>query len=118
MAEQWSMWALTRLEDPCTVIQQSTNMPGSHSEERVAWAYEAVKAPLAVFEGQVKDRDYVMGDVFNIADLNLAGAMWPLYRTQYDFAGLPRTADWVGRCFERSAIKEVMEIMRQSLAEE
>jgi len=51
------------------------------------------------------DRDYLLGSEFTVADLNLAGVMLLLQMTEFDFSGVDNVSAWLGRCYERDALK-------------
>ena len=114
-ATQWSMWALTRLEDPCVVLVQKAAGIVDHPDDKVAAARKAVKAPLAVLDNVLADRDYLLGGDFTVADLNVASVSRVLKRVQYDMSAYPNASAWLDRCMARPAYGAAAEMQNQAM---
>ena len=60
---------------------------------------------MDVLEAALSKSQWLAGDAFSVADLNVAGA---LYRGLFlDLTRWPSVASWLGRCWDRPAAKEV-----------
>ncbi len=116
LAMQWSMWALTRLEEPCVVLVQNATGVHPHPADKVAAAMEAVKAPMAVLDGELADKEYLLGERFTVTDLNVSCVARVLKRVEFDFGAYPHVADWLDRCLARPACKEAQEIQAKAMA--
>jgi len=105
LANQWSYWAMLEVEPHLvTLLQQRMFLPPDQRNEKVAAnAIETLKAPLAVIERQLGNRDYLLGKDFTIADLNVA-SVWNIGQmVQMDFSSAPKTTAWLARCTSRPA---------------
>ena len=87
-----------------TVLQNRMFLPPEQrSEKAVADALETVKAPLAVIEQHLGNREYLLGKDFTIADLN-AGSVWNIgTMVGVDFSAAPKTKAWLTKCTSRPA---------------
>lgn len=105
---QWSLWAMSALEPQLLpVLLHRRALPPEQRQAAVADAHEAALAgPLAVLEGALRGRPYLLGTAFTAADLNVASvASWaPLAGVALDQR--PRVADWLARCTARPAFLE------------
>ena len=102
-AVQWSMWALTEVEDNCVILIQKAMDIQDHDAAKVAAATEALARPLAVLEGVLDGVDYLLGEAFTVADLNVACVLGTLPRAKFDLGPYPKLAAWLGACNARPA---------------
>jgi glutathione S-transferase len=105
LANQWSYWAMLEVEPHLvTLLQQRMFLPADQRNEKVlANAIQSLNAPLAVIEKQFGHRDYLIGNDFTIADLNVA-SVWNIGQmVQMDFSSAPKTTAWLARCTSRPA---------------
>ena len=102
-AVQWSMWALTEVEDNCVILIQKAMDIQDHDAAKVAAATEALARPLAVLEGVLGGSDYLLSEAFTVADLNVACVLGTLPRAKFDLGPYPKLAAWLGACNARPA---------------
>jgi glutathione S-transferase len=79
--------------------------PADRIAAEAALGKEAADQRLAVLEGELAARDYLVGGGFTIADLNLASVLYGVFMNGYDFARFPKVKAWLTRCLERPAAK-------------
>jgi glutathione S-transferase len=105
-AIQWTVWGLTEIEDP--MIQIFLNKVMFPEDQRdpavVTSAIEKLQRPLAVLDGHLAKRDYLLGSDFTIADLNLAGVLATGTIAGFDFSGFPNASRWLTACTGRPAL--------------
>ncbi len=106
-AVQWSMWALTEVEDNCVILIQKAMGIQDHDAAKVAAATEALARPLAVLEGVLGGSDYLLGEAFTVADLNVACVLGTLPRAKFDLGPYPKLAAWLGACNARPAADRI-----------
>jgi glutathione S-transferase len=104
---QWSLWAATEAEPH--VMRWAYNAflrpPADRIAAEAALGKEATDQRLAVLESELASRDYLVGNGFTIADLNLASVLYGAFMNGYDFSAFPKTKAWLARCLERPAAK-------------
>ena len=64
---------------------------------------DLLQKPFGVLEAQLADRDYLLGDTFTLADLNVAAVMAWAALSGMDLSSWPSLADWLQRCLARQA---------------
>jgi len=104
---QWSFWETDRLDRQLVnYSNHSTGLPEAERKPAIAEANWAEIVPaMDVLEAALSKSQWLAGDAFSVADLNVAGA---LYRGLFlDLTRWPSVASWLGRCWDRPAAKEV-----------
>jgi len=119
LALQWSLFAATELEPPgaARLVEFIFKSEADRDQDAIAAAAERIKAPLNTLETTLKERPFLTGDAFNIADLNAACLVEYLVRTKFDLSPWPRVDDWIRRCLARPAYQAVNEIKAQEAAQ-
>ena len=115
-AWQWSFWVMTEVEKPLLmVLLQRMSFPEGSAEEKYFRqrvpkdpkkeqdALAELAKPLAVLDGALARSPYLLGDLFTVADLNVAAVMAWGSMAKVDLSSKPRVADWLGRCLARPA---------------
>ncbi len=64
---------------------------------------------LNALEHALTASDWLLGDLFTLADLNVANILSPSRASRLDMAQYPNTRDWLGTCYSRPAAKAVRE---------
>ena len=91
-----------------TLLTQRIFLPADQRDEKVAQrAIDSLKAPLAVLEDGLKGRDYLLGNSFSIADLNVASVLSFAMLVKLDLSATPTAAAWLQKCLGRDANKKV-----------
>jgi glutathione S-transferase len=105
-AYQWSIWAMTELEEPIiTALMHRAFLPEAQREAKKGdEAAVRFTKPLAVLDGALAGRQYLAGTDFTIADLNVASVLSIAPMAGLDLAPAPRAAAWLARCAARPAL--------------
>lgn len=107
LTTQWSFWAVNELEPHLiTVLLHRVMLP---EEKRVASsaseAEDKLQAPLRVLDAAVSDKDYLLGNAFTVADLNVAAVLSLALRVSVDLSNFPNLRAWLDSCLGREAAK-------------
>ena len=65
-----------------------------------------VAAALATLERALASRDWLVGERFSVADLNVAAVLSPSRSGHLDLTPYPAVAGWLARCYARPAAVE------------
>jgi glutathione S-transferase len=116
--QQWTLFAATELEPPSAarLVEFIFKTEENRSQEALDAAAEKTKAPLDALEATLRDRDYLTGDYFNVADLNVACVAEYLVRTKFDLSSWPKVNDWIARCLARPAFAAMLDIKAKEMA--
>ncbi len=104
-ALQWSFWAVTEVEEPLlTALMNRMFLPENERDPAKAEeALERFQKPLAVLEGELEGKDYLVENRFTVADLNVASVLSWSAMAGADLSGYPRVRAWAERCSSRPA---------------
>ncbi len=100
---QWSVWGISEIEplQMQIVVQQFFTPEDKRDAEVVSRATQALARPLGVLNTALGEGQYLLGEEFTIADLNVAGVMDLLMMLQFDFSQWEHVARWLKACQER-----------------
>ncbi len=108
----WTMWAATEVEPHAVKIVLAHDNGIEETPEgraEIAACARSLEKAFAVLETHLAERDYVVGDRFTVADLNLA-EVFRYTMSQTDlFKRHPQVKAWLARCQSRPAFKAMME---------
>ena len=110
-AAQWSFWAMLELEELLldllnhrAVLPEFARDP-SHAER----SESLLQKPLRVLDGSLGGRQFLAGDSFALADLNVASILVWGKMARLDLAAHPNVARWLNACLARPAYRRVRE---------
>ena len=104
-AFQWSFWAMTEAEGPLfRYLLHKTFLPEAERDQDAASEAEATLGDrIAILERALEECDYLLGNAFSVADLNLASVLAWLGLGPFDLSGHPAVKAWLERCLARPA---------------
>jgi glutathione S-transferase len=111
-AYQWSLWAMTELEEPVlTALMHRMFLPKDQRDAKKADdAAERFKQPLGVLDGALAGREYLVGNAFGVADLNVASVLAWASLGGLDTSAARNVSGWLGRCTARPAFARVQQM--------
>src|SRR5262245_20038486 len=105
-AWQWSLWAANEVERAVNIwsLHALRLPPEDRNAAVLAEALKILGPPFRVLDGALADCDYLLGDTFTVADLNVAAVI--SRAIEMDLSATLRLAAWLGRCFDRPAARD------------
>lgn len=106
-AYQWSYWATAHLShagEPI-IMQKFRNTPESDETKK---AHENLARLLPILDGALAGKNYLVGDAFSMADLNLASVVGGLMWAGADFSNYQNITRWMGMIGQRPAFQKTM----------
>jgi glutathione S-transferase len=109
-AVQWSFWAMLEAEKP--LLEYLFNTVVLPEDERNAAVAEAavlqLQAPLRVLDDALAGRDYLVGDSFSVADLNVAAVFSWALPARLDLDAFPNVKRWLLAGMSRPAAQAAL----------
>jgi len=109
-ALQWSFWVMTETE--LSVVEFLFNTVILPEESRdaavVAAAVEKLEAPFAVLDAALDGREFLVGDRFSVADLNVSAVLNWCVPGGFDFSSTPNLKRWLETSMQRPAAGAAM----------
>lgn len=105
LATQWSFWVLTEIEKPLlfTCANLALFPETDRAPAEIEIGLKRLDRPFSVLEAHLVSRDYLLGDRFTVADLNVAGTMALGVTCGVPMEKFPSMQAWLLRCLARPA---------------
>ena len=103
---QWSVWAISEIEPlQMQIVVQKFFSGGNPDQSIIDNAGKQLDRPLLVLDTHLATTNYLLGDEFSVADLNLAGVMLLLQMVDLDLSPYGKVSSWLNQCYNRDALK-------------
>ena len=105
-AWQWSLWAISEIEPlQMQVVVQKFFTPEEKRNPKVSeGAIAGLQRPLKVLDAALVGRDWLIGDAFSVADLNVAAVMLLMKMVGIDYSEHANVQRWADACYARPAL--------------
>ena len=110
-AIQWSVWAISEIEpQQMQIVVQKFFNRDNIDQSVIDSATKNLQRPLAVLNEHLAGRQYLLGETFSVADLNVAGVMLLMQMIEFDLSAYPNIKNWTDRCYARDALKRAQSL--------
>jgi glutathione S-transferase len=105
-AWQWSVWAISEIEPlQMQIVYERLFKPADKRDQKIIDAASAsLQRPLKVLDGALDGQDYLLGDAFSVADLNVAAVMQLMKMIRFSYAEHANVQRWADACYARPAL--------------
>lgn len=107
LVNQWSLWALMHLYAAFYPLVIKTWRKSEETEETKKALMELPQW-LGILNSQLMGKDYMVGERFTLADLNLLSVVQSAAFISYSLSDFPEIERWQARLMERAALKKIM----------
>ena len=109
-AWQWSVWAISEIEPlQMQIVIQTLFTPEEKKNPKVIpGATKGLQRPLKVLDAALAGRDWLLGDAFSVADLNLASVMHLMKNIRFDYSAHTNVQRWADACYARPALARAL----------
>jgi glutathione S-transferase len=107
---QWSVWAISEIEplQMQIVIQKFFTPAEKRNPNVIDYATNTLQRPLKVLDAALQDRDWLIGDAFSVADLNVASVMHLMQMVGFNYSEHANVQRWANACFARPALARAL----------
>ncbi len=118
LASQWTLWVATECETPLlhAVLHTFGLFGFEKSADKVNEQRAALEPKLAILNAALEGRDFLAGDRFTVADLNVATLFQWGQTARMDWAPHSNVAAWLERCLGRPANQKVGKMVAAAMA--
>jgi glutathione S-transferase len=105
-ALQWSAWGISEIEplQMRIVIQMLFTPEEKRDMKVVECARKGLHRPFKVLDATLRDRNWLIGEAFTVADLNGAAVMLLLSNIKVDYSEYENVQRWATACYARPAL--------------
>ncbi|MFN3496965.1 MAG: glutathione S-transferase family protein [Pannonibacter indicus] len=109
---QWSFWVVTEIEKPQLLAAALCVLFDPHEPdgEELELALAKLARPWTALDGYLQDREFLVGERFTAADLNVAAVMHMVPVAGIDISRWPSMARWLEACLARPAAADCLSV--------
>jgi glutathione S-transferase len=109
-AWQWSVWAISEIEplQMQIVIQTLFTPEDKRNPKVIPGATKGLQRPIKVLDAALAGRNWLIGDAFSVADLNVAAVMHLMKDIHFDYSGHANVHRWADACYARPALARAL----------
>lgn len=110
LANMWSYWVMTEIEYCLLTVLLNKRVLASDKRDpdRVERNLKALQKPFTVLNNELDGKDYLLGNQFTVADLNVASVLSWCRPSRVDLAEWPQLREWLMNCMDRPAFKRAL----------
>lgn len=107
---KWTFFAITQMEAACVdlILHRKVFDEKDRDINVVQAAEQKLIKPLRVLNDFLAGKDFLVGNQFSVADINLAGVLSYAQGGKYDFSRFGNVARFLGAILSRPAYKKVV----------
>ena len=108
LATQWSFWVTTEVEKPLLFASANRVLfkEGSRDEDQALMAIAKLNRPFKVMDAMLAKQNYLLGERFTVADLNVATVMDLAPQCGIALDEWPHVKAWHEQCLARDAASD------------
>src|SRR6476619_1158244 len=105
---QWSLWAVTEVDRGVNIWSlHAVRLPEAERDaQKRDEALKVLAAPFKVLDVAVVKQEYLLGNDFTVADLNVAAVI--SRAVDMDLSATPNLKAWLSRCLNRPAARKAL----------
>ena len=109
-AWQWSVWAISEIEplQMQIVIQKLFTPEEKRNPKVVPGATKGLQRPLRVLDAALAGREWLLGNAFSVADLNVAAVMHLMKDIDFGYSEHANVQRWADACYARPALQRAL----------
>ena len=109
-AWQWSVWAISEIEplQMQIVVQRLFTPEDKRNPKVIDFATGALQRPLQVLDAALAGREWLIGEAFSVADLNVAAVMQLMGMIRFTYAEHANVQRWADACYARPALARAL----------
>ncbi len=109
-ALQWSFWGITEFEplQMQIVVQKLFTPEDRRNPKIVEGASKGLQRPLKVLDAVLENREWLIGEHFSVADLNVAAVMHLMKMIDFGYAEHSNVQRWADACYARPALARAL----------
>ena len=107
---QWSVWAISEIEplQMQIVIQRIFTPADKRNPKVIDGATNSLQRPLKVLDAALNGRDWLVGETFSVADLNVAAVMHLMKMIGFNYSEHVNVQRWADACYARPALARAL----------
>ncbi len=109
LVDQWSYWAILEIQPNLyTIAFQKFRVPeGEKDEKALKKAMDELPKVLKILDKQLEGKEYILGDRFTLADINVASCVMVADFAKYDISAYKNVSRWIAKLNKRPSFEQI-----------
>lgn len=115
IVHQWSIWSVADLQAPiiAAFIELVFVPEDKRDQNKIAQAIEKAKPLLETLNQNLEGKDYIIGEDFSLADINVASVVAICEHIQLDLSSYTSINKWMNRLSERPSFIKYQSLIKK-----
>ncbi len=109
LIDQWSYWSILEIQPNLyTISFQKFRVPdGERDEKAIKKATDEASKVLKILDNQLEGNEYILGNRFTLADINVASCVLVADFAKYDYSAYKNVSRWIAALNKRPSFKQI-----------
>ena len=109
LVDQWSYWSILEIQSNLyTISFQKFRAPeGQKDENAIKKAMDELPKLFGILDKQLEGKEYILGDKFTLADINVGSVVMVAQMAQYDYSSYKNVSRWMAKLNERPSFEQI-----------
>ena len=109
LVDQWSYWSILEIQHHLYTIafQKFRATEDQKDEKALDKAMEELPKTLKILDDQLEGKEYILGDRFTLADINVASCVLAANFAQYDYSPFKNVTRWINKLNDRPSFEQI-----------
>jgi glutathione S-transferase len=109
LVDQWSYWSILEIQPHLYKIAfQRFRVPDDQRDEKaIKEAEDALPPVFKILDDQLAGKEYILGNKFSLADINVSSCVMVADFAQYDYSGYGNISEWMKKLMARPAFEQI-----------
>ena len=109
LVDQWSYWSILEIQSNLyTIAFQNFRVPEDQRDEKaINKALEELPKVFKILDNQLEGKEYILGNKFSLADINVASCVLVADFAQYDYSSFKNVKTWIKKLNERPSFEQI-----------
>ncbi len=109
LVDQWSYWSLVEMQPHLYTIgfQRFWVEEDQRDEKAIDKAMEPLPKLFEILDDQLEGKEYLLGDKFSLADINVGSVVLVADFAQYDYSAYKDVTRWIAKLNERPSFEQI-----------
>ena len=109
LIDQWSYWSILEIQPNLYTIafQKFRATEDQKDEKAVNKAMEELPKIFKILDNQLEGKEYILGDRFTLADINVASCVLVADFAKYDYSAYKNVSRWIAKLNKRPSFEQI-----------
>ncbi|NLA75021.1 MAG: glutathione S-transferase family protein [Deltaproteobacteria bacterium] len=109
LIDQWSYWSILEVQANLYSIafQKFWASEADRDEKAIKKAMDDLPKALKILDNQLEGKEYILGNRFTLADINVATCVMAADFAQYDYSAHKNITRWIAKLNKRPSFEQV-----------